>query len=100
MELRQKGLKNANVKTVMFVFIVKLGSRWQPLLLATRPNQPPSHGASSWIHGSHHSSHSKFPAVVIYSLYVIHWILIHLRLLKQKCWDLDLILILFKDLIE
>jgi hypothetical protein len=25
MELRQKGLKNANVKTVMFVFIVELG---------------------------------------------------------------------------
>jgi hypothetical protein len=37
-----------------------LGSRWWPLSLATRPNQPPFHGPSNQIPSSHHSSHSRF----------------------------------------
>jgi hypothetical protein len=37
-----------------------LGSRWWPLSLATRPNQPPSHGALSRIPSSHHLLHSIF----------------------------------------
>ncbi len=43
-----------------------LGSRWWSLLLATRPNQPPFHGTSSWMPSLHHLSHFKFFAVVIY----------------------------------
>jgi hypothetical protein len=43
-----------------------LGSRWWPLSLVTRPNQPFFHGASSRIPSSHHLSHSRFSIVVIY----------------------------------
>jgi hypothetical protein len=44
-----------------------LGSRWRPLSLATRPNQPPSHGASNRILSLHHLSHFWFSAIMIYS---------------------------------
>jgi hypothetical protein len=45
-----------------------VGSWWWPLSLATRANQPPSHGAPSRIPRSHHLSHSRFFAIVIYPL--------------------------------
>jgi hypothetical protein len=48
--------------------LLNLGSRWWPLSLAMRPNQSPFHGASSRIPSSHHSSHYKFFAIVIYPL--------------------------------
>jgi hypothetical protein len=49
-----------------------LGSWWWPLSLATKPNQPPFHGASSRIPNSHHSSHSGVFAIVIFLLKVVY----------------------------
>ncbi len=49
-----------------------LGSWWWPLSLAVRPNQPPFHGASNQILSSHHLSHYRVFAIVIYPLKVVY----------------------------
>jgi hypothetical protein len=41
MELHQKGLKNANVKTVMFVFIVKLGFSMTTIIVGYKAQSTP-----------------------------------------------------------
>jgi hypothetical protein len=33
MEMRQKGLKSANVKTTMFIFIIELGFQVMPIMV-------------------------------------------------------------------
>jgi hypothetical protein len=64
-ELHQKGLKNTNVKTMMF-FIVELGFPVTIIIVGYETNQSPSHGASSRIFNLHHSSPFGLHAIVIY----------------------------------
>jgi len=53
-EPHHKSLRNVNVKTTMFVFIVELGFSVMAIIIGCEAQSTPFHGASSRIPNSHH----------------------------------------------